>query len=130
MALRYNLGAVKSAENTRAARGQRLRALNVSLPQIGVGASYNREQYIAALAPDVGESVAANATRITSAAWKITPSWYLLVENDRALSTNLQQLLATRMEAITLRLPTSDVPMLSQPYDVAAFIRSAAGQPD
>jgi outer membrane protein TolC len=44
MALRYNLGAVESAESARAARGQRLQALSALLPQIGFGASYNRQQ--------------------------------------------------------------------------------------
>src|SRR5262249_12275124 len=44
MALRYNLGAVESAESTRAARAQRLQALSTLLPQIGFSASYNREQ--------------------------------------------------------------------------------------
>jgi outer membrane protein TolC len=48
MALRYNLGAVESSESVRAARGQRLQALSALLPQIGVGASYNREQLTSA----------------------------------------------------------------------------------
>jgi outer membrane protein TolC len=48
MALRYNLSAIESAESTRAARGQRLQALSALLPQIGVSASYNREQLTSA----------------------------------------------------------------------------------
>lgn len=44
MALRYNLGAVESAESARVARGQRLQALSALLPQVGVGVSYAREQ--------------------------------------------------------------------------------------
>jgi outer membrane protein TolC len=48
MALRYNLGAIESSESARAARGQRLQALSALLPQIGVGASYNREQLTSA----------------------------------------------------------------------------------
>jgi pimeloyl-ACP methyl ester carboxylesterase len=75
-------------------------------------------------------TVAASSTKITSAAWKVKPCWYLLAQNDRALSPDLQQLFATRMKATTLTLLTSHVPMLSRPQDVAAFIRSAAGQPD
>jgi outer membrane protein TolC len=39
MALRYNLGAIESAENTRAARGQRLIALSNLLPQVNAGVS-------------------------------------------------------------------------------------------
>jgi len=42
MALRYNLGVIESGETARAARGQRLQALSALLPQVGIGASYNR----------------------------------------------------------------------------------------
>ncbi len=36
-AVRYNLGAIESDENTRAARGQRLLALSHLLPQVSAG---------------------------------------------------------------------------------------------
>ena len=42
MAMRYNLGAVESAENARSARGQRLQALSTLLPQVSVAASGTR----------------------------------------------------------------------------------------
>jgi outer membrane protein TolC len=48
MALRYNLGQIETEENTRIARGERLRALSALLPQITVGASENVEQFSAA----------------------------------------------------------------------------------
>jgi len=48
MALRYNLGAIENAENTRAARGERLRALSSLLPQVGAGVSENVAQLSAA----------------------------------------------------------------------------------
>ncbi|HEY1305099.1 MAG TPA: TolC family protein [Vicinamibacterales bacterium] len=48
MALEYNLGAVESAEITRAARGQRLQALSVLLPQVSFGALHNRERVTSA----------------------------------------------------------------------------------
>jgi outer membrane protein TolC len=48
MALRYNLGAIESGEDARAARGQRLRALSNLLPQVSAGASENVEQLSAA----------------------------------------------------------------------------------
>jgi outer membrane protein TolC len=44
MALRYNLGQIESGENTRIARGERLRALSALLPQVNAGASENVEQ--------------------------------------------------------------------------------------
>jgi outer membrane protein TolC len=45
MALKYNLGQIESGENTRIARGQRLRALSALLPQISAGVSENVEQF-------------------------------------------------------------------------------------
>ncbi|HKE86030.1 MAG TPA: TolC family protein [Vicinamibacterales bacterium] len=48
MALAYNLGAVESAENSRAARGQRLQALSTLLPQVSFGALHNRERVTSA----------------------------------------------------------------------------------
>src|SRR5258708_33804117 len=43
-AVRYNLGAIESDENTRAARGQRLLALSHLLPQISAGINQNVDQ--------------------------------------------------------------------------------------
>jgi outer membrane protein TolC len=47
MALRYNLGQIESAEETRIARGQRLHALSSLLPQVTAGASEHVEQFSA-----------------------------------------------------------------------------------
>src|SRR5215472_9002530 len=46
-AIRYNLGQIESGENARIARGQRLRALSVLLPQVSAGAAENVEQFSA-----------------------------------------------------------------------------------
>jgi outer membrane protein TolC len=43
-AVRYNLGAIESDENTRSARGQRLLALSSLLPQVTAGISENVDQ--------------------------------------------------------------------------------------
>jgi outer membrane protein TolC len=43
-AVRYNLGAIESDENTRAARGQRLLALSNLLPQVSAGINENVDQ--------------------------------------------------------------------------------------
>jgi outer membrane protein TolC len=44
MALRYNLGAIESGENTQITRGQRLIALSALLPQVSAGVSENVAQ--------------------------------------------------------------------------------------
>jgi outer membrane protein TolC len=48
VAVRYNLGQIESGENARIARGQRLRALSVLLPQVSATSSENVEQFSAA----------------------------------------------------------------------------------
>jgi len=48
LALRYNLSLIESGENARIARGQRLRAMSVLMPQVNAGATENAAQFIAA----------------------------------------------------------------------------------
>jgi outer membrane protein TolC len=48
MALRYNLEAIESTEAARAARAQRMQALSILLPNVSVGASYDRTRISAA----------------------------------------------------------------------------------
>jgi outer membrane protein TolC len=48
MAIRYNVGAVESAENVHSARGQRLQSLSALLPQVSLSASRTRSQVDAA----------------------------------------------------------------------------------
>jgi pimeloyl-ACP methyl ester carboxylesterase len=63
---------------------------------------------------------------ITDAAWRHKPSWYVVAENDRMINPDYERFAAKRMGATTLALPTSHVPMLSKPDEVAAFIAEAA----
>src|SRR5215471_2850953 len=48
MAVRYNLGAIESEAAAHAAKGQRVQALSALLPQVSLGASYNKAQVTAA----------------------------------------------------------------------------------
>jgi hypothetical protein len=48
MARRYNLGAIESSEATLVAKGQRVQALSALLPQVSLGASYEKAQVTAA----------------------------------------------------------------------------------
>jgi pimeloyl-ACP methyl ester carboxylesterase len=65
-------------------------------------------------------------TTIGKAAWHSKPSWFVIAANDRAISPEQERVTAARMRAKTLTLPTSHVPMLSQPQKVADFIIEAA----
>jgi pimeloyl-ACP methyl ester carboxylesterase len=64
--------------------------------------------------------------RISRAAWKIKPSWFIVGADDHMINPDLERAEAKRMKATTLELKSSHVPMVSQPDKVAAFIIEAA----
>ncbi len=64
--------------------------------------------------------------RISTAAWRTKPSWYLVAAHDEMIPPAAERDAAARMQATTLTLPSSHVPMLSQPEQVAEFIAQAA----
>jgi len=59
-------------------------------------------------------------------AWKTLPSWYLVAQNDEALPPDAERQFAARMGATTVETPSSHVPMVSQPDQVADLIAKAA----
>jgi pimeloyl-ACP methyl ester carboxylesterase len=63
---------------------------------------------------------------ISTAAWHSKPSWFVIAANDRMISPEQERATAKRMNSQTLTLPTSHVPMLSKPKEVAEFIGIAA----
>lgn len=65
-------------------------------------------------------------TAIKKAAWRTKPNWFVVAENDRAISPDQERSTAERMKAKILSLPTSHLPMLSQPQKVADFVIEAA----
>src|SRR5258705_364038 len=80
--------------------------------------------YVAALAPSEGETVAS----VTKAAWKTKSSWSVIASNDRAVSPELQKAEAAAMKAASITVPSSHVPMLSHPKEVADLIEQAAAK--
>jgi len=68
----------------------------------------------------------ATATKISKAAWKNKPSWCIIGLEDETIPPALTRAEAKMINATTLELKSSHVPMLSQPNKVAAFIISAA----
>ena len=65
---------------------------------------------------------------VTTAAWKTKPSWFVIASNDRAVAPELEKAEATAMKATSITLPSSHVPMLSHPKEVADFIEQAAAK--
>ena len=59
-------------------------------------------------------------------AWKTLPSWYLVAANDEALPPDAERQFAARMGAATVEIPSSHLPMVSHPGDVAQLIKTAA----
>lgn len=64
--------------------------------------------------------------KLTVAAWKAKPSWYIVAEQDLMIQPDAQRALAAKINAKTTLLPASHVPMLSRPHDVAKVIIEAA----
>jgi pimeloyl-ACP methyl ester carboxylesterase len=59
-------------------------------------------------------------------AWKSIPSWYLVAADDEAIPPAAERQFAARMGAATVEIPSSHVPMVSHPRDVAQLIETAA----
>jgi pimeloyl-ACP methyl ester carboxylesterase len=66
------------------------------------------------------------ATKITKAAWRTKPSWFVIADHDRMIAPEQERATAKRMKAKTLSLATSHVAMLAKPKEVAEFIIDAA----
>ncbi|ANH69943.1 alpha/beta fold hydrolase [Mitsuaria sp. 7] len=64
-------------------------------------------------------------TKVTAAAWKTRPSWYIVSANDRIIPPDQERAMARKIGAKVTTLPTSHVPQQSRPEDVAAVILEA-----
>ena len=65
--------------------------------------------------------------KVTTVAWKQKPTFYIVADQDRMISPELERKFAAQMHAKTIHISSSHVPMLSHPKQVAEFIASAAG---
>ena len=59
-------------------------------------------------------------------AWRSKPSWYIVATQDRTVHPDLERFVSRRMEATTVEIASSHVPMLSNPARVLDVIRKAA----
>jgi pimeloyl-ACP methyl ester carboxylesterase len=95
------------------------------------------------LAPDIGDDEAdllysmqapiamrCFSDKLTKAAWKSKPTWHIVAQNDYTIPPAAERDSAIRMDATTLTLSSSSVPMLSQPEAVAGFVLEAASMLD
>ena len=63
--------------------------------------------------------------KLTAAAWKVKPSWYLLAESDRMLPPAQQRAMARTINAKVSVVDSSHVPQQSHPARVAEVILEA-----
>ena len=68
--------------------------------------------------------------KISRAAWRSKPSWYLVAAKDETIPPAVERDSAAHMKGETLVLQSGHVPMLSQPEAVADFVASAAAAID
>ena len=78
------------------------------------------------IATQVPTQGAALGAPITTDAWRSKPSWFVVASNDRMIAPEQERVTAKRMNAKTLTLATSHVPMISKPKEVSDFIVDAA----
>jgi pimeloyl-ACP methyl ester carboxylesterase len=71
-------------------------------------------------------SVLALTQTSTTPAWKTIPSWYMVADNDRAISPNLERFMAARMHAHTVDVEGPHLLMLTVPGAVTHLIEEAA----
>jgi pimeloyl-ACP methyl ester carboxylesterase len=55
-------------------------------------------------------------------AWRCTPSWFLIAEEDRMINPKTHRFMATRMGAITRSLTVDHTPLVSAPEKVVEMI--------
>ena len=59
-------------------------------------------------------------------AWKSHPCWFMVADGDQAIPPDAERQFAARMGATTVEIPSSHVPMVSHPGEVAQLIKTAA----
>jgi pimeloyl-ACP methyl ester carboxylesterase len=64
--------------------------------------------------------------KVTTAAWRSKPSWFVITDKDRMIDPRMQAEMASHINATVTHVSSSHVAMLSKPADVAAAIVAAA----
>ncbi|MBO9572703.1 MAG: alpha/beta hydrolase [Chitinophagaceae bacterium] len=129
--------------------GQNVIDVNAAMPTTGVERQFhiNKEGFLSLPLQAIDEHFAQDvsveerkliyATQVTWAAsateqkvhdpaWKTKPSWYIVAAKDGMINPDLERFKAKLINATTLELNASHVPMLSKPNEVAEFIIEAA----
>jgi len=65
------------------------------------------------------------AQKVTHAAWRDKPSWYVVSKNDRIINPDLERAMAKKIGAKSTEVAASHVSMVSQPEEIARVIEQA-----
>lgn len=65
-------------------------------------------------------------TKLTKAAWRTKPSWFIVATEDKAIAPKLLHKQAKRIGAEVVEVKTSHVPFITKPKNVAEVIEKAA----
>jgi pimeloyl-ACP methyl ester carboxylesterase len=77
-------------------------------------------------ATQVPWAVKGTTEKISKAAWKTKPSWFIIGAEDQTVPPALQRAEAKMINATTIELNSSHVPMLSMPDQVVSYIMDVA----
>ena len=103
-------------------------------PDLFIGAEGFRETFCADVPVDVATVLAATQRPVaaatlgetcTGAAWRTTPSWYLVSARDNAIHPDAQRFMADRIGATTETIDGSHAAFIAQPVAAATFILKA-----
>ncbi len=103
-------------------------------PDLYIDHKLFRETFCADVPVDIAAVMAATQRPVasavfseacTAAGWKTRPSWYLVSEQDCAISPEAERFMAQRMGATTESIKGSHVAFLTHPVEVANFIKGA-----
>jgi Predicted hydrolases or acyltransferases (alpha/beta hydrolase superfamily) len=82
----------------------------------------------AKLLASVQQPIAAQAftQKISEAAWRVKPTWYLITTNDNALKPRTQELISKQAHSSIIRVNSSHLSLISHPDQVSNLIDKAA----
>ncbi|MEO9279070.1 MULTISPECIES: alpha/beta hydrolase [Acinetobacter] len=82
----------------------------------------------AKLLASVQQPISAKAftQKISEAAWRVKPTWYLITTHDNALSSRTQELISKQTHSSVMRVNSSHLSLISHPDQVSKLIDKAA----
>jgi len=116
---------VTAAASTPSRTGQRTSRLRCGRPD-GVAGDLSPEEQGVVYTTHFAPALDLFNEKHDGIAWRSKPSWSIVATEGRTVHPDLERFAAKRMDATTIELKSSHVPMLSQPGSLLDVIRKAA----